>query len=236
MHTTVPEAVALAGKIEDGVEDQVRGGAETPAVVICPPLTALSAVADVLRGRTISVGAQNCYWDDDEPHTGEVTPGMLAGIASHVIVGHSERRAAGESDDDIARKVAAVSEAGLVPILCVGDARAGEAPGREAEGQLLSALSELSATATGELLVAYEPVWAIGGEQIADPTHVGEAIDRLAAVLGEHKFDAGLLYGGSITPDDVGQAKKITGLDGLLVGHESLNDQHFLSIIQQAAA
>lgn len=237
MNTTVPEAVALAGRVEDGVEDLFTSGKELPTVVVCPPLTALAPVGDVLKGRAVAVGAQNCHQDEPGAQTGEVAASMLAGLAEYVLVGHSERRVAGETESQVAAKLQAVVKAGLTPVLCVGDTEAEAAPGEEAVRQLQSAIAEVKAADVETLLVAYEPRWAIGGDHLADVDHAASAVATLRAALEVAGLGdkSAVLYGGSVTPDDVTYATAIEGVSGVLVGHESLEATHFVSIVGQVA-
>lgn len=237
MHTTVPQAVTLAGKLEDAVEDLGRGGRDVPEVVICPPFPALTAVSDVLAGRTIQLGAQDCHWEDSGPYTGEVSPVMLADLAKFVIIGHSERRRAGERSETIAKKVAAAARHGLAPILCVGETAPDDVATQHAEDELRDGLAELDAESKHHLVVAYEPVWAVGTGNAADANHIREVAAHLRSVLAElDHAPASLLYGGSVTRDNAAQFTEIAELDGLLVGGASLDAAEFQGVAEAMAA
>lgn len=235
MHTTVPEAVALAGRIEDGLEDLLRGGAELPQVVVCPPLIALSAVGDILDGRTTVLGAQTSHWESHGPFTGEVAPEQLKGLAQYVLVGHSERRSAGETDGIVAHKLAGVVRAGLTPILCVGEQEASVDAEQHTLEQLRNGLAEVDPSKLESLLVAYEPVWAIGTGQPAEAGHVTEVVAAIHSELADLKCQAAVLYGGSVDKDNVKNFLDVSELDGLLVGAASLSDQQFISIVAKVA-
>jgi triosephosphate isomerase len=236
MHTTVPEAVALAGRIGDGLEDLLRGGAELPQVVICPPFIALSPISDVLDTRTLSLGAQTSHWEPHGSFTGEVAPEQLKGLVEYVMVGHSERRAAAEADPIVAHKLAGIVRAGLTPILCVGETEA--SPDAEAHTlqQLRDALSEIDPSKIESLLVAYEPVWAIGTGQPAEIGHVTEVVTAIHSELADLQCDAAVLYGGSVDKDNVKDFLDIPDLNGVLVGGASLSDQQFISIVNTVAS
>jgi len=121
MYTTVSEAVALSQAIQDGLRHRSDDGRRLPVPIICPPFVSLVPVCAAIDGDVVRLGAQNCHWEREGPHTGEISPTMLQGIVDCVMLGHSERRAAGETDEQIAKKVAAVAGAGLIPILFVGE-------------------------------------------------------------------------------------------------------------------
>ncbi|MFN2504961.1 MAG: triose-phosphate isomerase, partial [Acidimicrobiales bacterium] len=128
MHTTVEQAVALVQVIQEGLRERTSRGRQLPSVIVCPPFVSLAPVRAVVDERLVRLGAQNCHWEKEGPHTGEIPPVMLTGLAQYVLVGHSERRAAGESDEQIARKVMAAAAADLTPILFVGE----DEPGTDA--------------------------------------------------------------------------------------------------------
>lgn len=235
MHTTVPEAVALAGRIEDGLTHVAAGGGELPQVVICPPAIALSAVGDVLDGHTIELGAQDAHWDEPGPHTGEISAEQLTGLVQYVIIGHSERRAAGEKDEIVARKLAAVVRAGLTPILCVGEREASIEAQKITLAQLRAGLAEVDPSQVESLIVAYEPAEDIGTGQPAEVGQVTEMAEAIHSELADLKGEAAILYGGSINADDVKNFLDVPKLDGLLVGGASLSDQQFISIVTQVA-
>ena len=234
MHKTVAEAIALTDAIA-AVLTQMPAGRE---VLICPTLTALGAVVARPRG-AVHVGAQNLYPEAQGAFTGEISPGMLVDIGcTHVIVGHSERRQLfGETDAMIARKTAAALSAGLTPIVCVGETRAEREAGRAEAvvlGQIAGALSALADQLT-KVVVAYEPVWAIGTGLTATSA---DAQAMHAAIRGELRRIGGaaadavrIQYGGSVKPDNVDELMAQPDIDGALVGGASLVAESFLRIV-----
>ncbi len=233
MYKTVAEAVALAGEIRSGAS----GNAE---VVIAPPFTSLAAVAGVVRGSAVSLAAQNMHAAVEGAFTGEVSPVMLKDVGcSHVILGHSERRQFfGETDEGVAKKAEAALAHGLCPIVCVGESLAERESDRTmevVERQIERALRGLSADQVARILVAYEPVWAIGTGKVATPEQAQDVHaflrKRITVSHGEPAADAvRLLYGGSVKPDNIGALMGQGDIDGALVGGASLTAT-FLKIV-----
>jgi triosephosphate isomerase len=234
------EAVALAR----GVLPAARRHASRVDVALFPPFCWLLAVAPELEGTEVGLGAQDCFWERSGAFTGEVSAAMLAGWCGWVIVGHSERRGHfGETDAHVARKTAAALASGLQVIVCVGEREdqleAGETE-RVVDGQLAAALGAMAAEDAGRLVVAYEPVWAIGTGRNADPPHA-DATMRLVrrgldAALGPDA--AGLvrvLYGGSVNAANVGSYVGLAVCDGCLVGGASLKVEEFSTMIGAVA-
>jgi triosephosphate isomerase len=212
--------------------------------VICPPFISLTTVADYLLGTGIELGAQNCYPEPKGACTGEVSAAMLADLVKFVIVGHSERRQYfGETDELVGRKVRAVFEAGLTPILCVGERLEENEAGRTAEvvgRQLRGALDGLYADRRSELVVAYEPVWAIGTGKAATPEAANDVIGLIRSTVGEVLGGpvaevVRIQYGGSVTPDNFPDFISQPEIDGALVGGASLVPASFGAIVRQAA-
>ena len=229
-------AVGLA----DAVATATSGlGAET---VVCPPAVYLEAVADAVAGR-IRVGAQSMRAEASGAFTGEISPLMLAGLASHVILGHSERRQYdNETDAGVAAKVRSAVDHGLVPIAAIGELADERRAGRTEEvidRQLRAAISELDRIAGTGLVIAYEPVWAIGTGVAATPDDAQVAAARIRALL--HAADpagAGevrILYGGSCTPVNAEELFHMPDVDGALVGGASLQAADFAAIVRAAA-
>jgi triosephosphate isomerase len=237
MNTTVHEATRLAAGVQDGF--RAASGLE---VVLCPPFLSLVAVRDAVLGSPIKVGAQNMHFEASGAFTGEIGPLMLQGICDYVILGHSERRQIfGEADDLINRKVKAAFEHGLRPILCVGETleqrEAGRA-GAVVAQQLRAGLAGVR-DITG-LLVAYEPVWAIGTGRAATPEIAAEIMGgtvqaSLTALFGDPALEVPLLYGGSVTPANVASFVAQRSIHGALVGGASLEAQQFLEIARLTA-
>jgi triosephosphate isomerase (TIM) len=209
-------------------------------VVFFPPALAVAAAADALRDRRdIGIGVQNIHWESAGAFTGEVSASMAAQAgARFVLAGHSERRHTfGETDDEVGRKAAAALAAGLIPVICVGETL----PERE-DGllrtvllrQLDAALDVLPAGAAASLLIAYEPVWAIGTGVNAQPADASEAHgliqDRLQERYGVDARQVPVLYGGSVKPDNAGELLAADGVAGLLVGGASLDPKGFAAI------
>ncbi len=213
-------------------------------LVIFPPFTALHVVREELSGTPIKWGAQNAHPEPKGAFTGEVSLPMLIehGI-SYVIVGHSERRHIfGETDEFISRKVRAVLDAGLSPILCVGERLEERRSGRAwevVEGQLSAALGVLSAEEASQVVIAYEPVWAIGTGVPARPEDAQEMATAIRGWLAERFGDVAqkvrIQYGGSVKPGNAGDFLKLPDIDGALVGGASLDPDSFFAIAEEAS-
>ena len=238
MNTTIAEAQALMMPLS-GALSRIEG----VEILLCPPFVSLSAIKEALQGTTIKLGAQNMYWEDKGAFTGEISPAMLSPLCQYVILGHSERRHIfQESDEVIACKVRAALRACLSPILCVGERREENEVGQTSEvisRQLKQALKGVGDI--DSLVVAYEPVWAIGtglaatGEQ-AEAT-AGFIRRLLAELFGDTRAESiRILYGGSVTAANAAEFLRQPNIDGALVGGASLKALEFISIADQAAA
>ena len=235
MNTDLATGVDLAAAIADGVD-----GLGDVGVVVCPPFISLAAVRQAVSNRPVSVGAQNMHHDDSGAFTGEVSPVMLAGVCDYVLLGHSERRQMyGETDEMVGRKVAAAMAHGLRPIICVGETLEQREAGNATEivrWQVTSALAEIDAGAANELVIAYEPVWAIGTgraatPQIADQIMGGAIRSTVQAALGSQAAAAmPLLYGGSVNAGNAREYASVANINGALVGGASLDADSFLAI------
>ena len=236
MHKTVADATAFTTAFLPLV-----AGVDDAEIVIAPPFTALAAVAGACRGSNVAVAAQNVHWEPQGAFTGEVSPAMLQDAgASHVIVGHSERRHLfGEDDAAVNRKTQAVLAAGLTPIVCIGETLAEREAGEtEAvlDRQTAGGLARLTADTIGSIVVAYEPVWAIGTGRTATPEQAQEAHAhvrrRLAALAGQAAAErCRLLYGGSVKPANAADLSARPDVDGALVGGASLDPHSFAAIV-----
>ncbi|HLA76394.1 MAG TPA: triose-phosphate isomerase [Vicinamibacteria bacterium] len=236
MYKTAAEAVALAAELREGSR---RQGVE---VLVAPPFTALAAVAQAIRGSHLLLAAQNVHWENEGAFTGEVSPRMLADAGcTHVILGHSERRQLfAETDEAVAKKAKAALAHSLTPIVCVGETLAERESARTmevVERQVERALRELSADQVAALVIAYEPVWAIGTGRNATPEQAQEVHAFIRRrVLTSHGEPAAaalrILYGGSVKPDNIGVLMAQADLDGALVGGASLTAASFLKIVQ----
>ncbi len=249
MHKTVSEAQALAAAVRDGLKSQYRTGAPVD-VVLCPPFTALTAVVAVVgapppggESNALSVGAQDCFWEPQGAYTGAISVPMLADAGCrYVIVGHSERRQYfHESNEDVGRKAKAAQGGGLVPIVCVGEnltERQQHKTFDVVRAQLEAAVASLESPA---LVVAYEPVWAIGSGTPATPQDAQEAAAFIRGLLSgrfgtEVASTIRILYGGSVKPNNMGGFAAQPDIDGALVGGASLVAQDFLGIIAATSA
>ena len=240
MFGTVAEARPLATGVRDGLK-RFKG----VDVVLCPPFTALAAVGEIVQGTPIGLGAQNCSYEASGAHTGEVAPPMLTELGCRtVLIGHSERRReCGETDELINRKVVGALKHGLTPVLCVGETAEERRQGltfTTVEGQLRAGLAGLDAATVGRLVIAYEPVWAIGTGVNATPQQAAEVhgyVRGLVSELASKEVAQGLrvLYGGSVKADNVDTLLAEGDIDGALVGGASLNAQGFVSIVKKAA-
>jgi len=237
MNMTIPEAVKLAGELAAAV-----GQLNDRDVLVAPPFTALSDVRRALDGSRILLGAQNLYPADSGAFTGEISPVMLLSAGcTHVIIGHSERRQIlQETDDLIGRKADTALRKGLTPILCVGETLEQRERG-EAEpvvsGQLQTALKDLTPGEVFRMILAYEPVWAIGTGRTATPAQAQSMHAFIRSTLSE-LYDpqvAGslrLLYGGSVKPDNISALMAESDIDGALVGGASLKADDFVRIVK----
>lgn len=210
-------------------------------VVLCPPFTALERVGAALVGTGLRLGAQDVFWEDSGPYTGEVSPRMLAALGcACVIVGHSERRAhLGETDAMVARKVAACVRHGLTPVLCVGESAEERAAGRAGQRLRAQLRAALAGLPPGPLVLAYEPVWAIGGGRAATPADGAAGVAALRAELqalwGAAAEGVPCLYGGSVEPANCRAFWEDGAADGVLVGGASLDPASFAAICLAAA-
>lgn len=234
MHSTVAEARLLASGI---TRSALPAGVE---VAVCPPFTALADVARILERSAVELGAQNMFWEAKGAFTGEVSPVMLSDLGcQYVIVGHSERRQHfGDTDESVARKARAALAHTLTPIICVGE-RLEERDARQTERvitrQVEAATAGLSAEQLAHLVIAYEPVWAIGTGRAATGPEANRVIGLIRMTLAAHDNAASartrILYGGSVTADNVAEFSGQPEIDGALVGGASLDARKFLAII-----
>lgn len=236
MNKTVTEAAELAR----AVVGQMTAATETD-VVLCPPFTDLTAVAAAIAGTPVKLGGQNLHWEEKGAFTGEVSAAMLISAGcTYVIIGHSERRQYfGETDETVNLKVKAALKAGLIPILCVGETLAERQSDETAvvvERQVRAALDGLSDAQVAGLVIAYEPVWAIGTGVVATTAQAQEVhalIRTLVGKLYNVQVAAALRiqYGGSMKPDNAGQLLAQKDIDGGLIGGASLDARSFLDIV-----
>lgn len=240
MNTTLAEGVALAAAVAQGA-----GQAPGVELILCPPAISLAAVGEAVGGSPVAVGAQNMHFADSGAFTGEIAAPMLRDLARYVLLGHSERRQLfGETDELVNRKVLAALRHGLRPILCVGETL----PQREAGQavavigrQVRAGLAEVSAADLDNLVVAYEPVWAIGTGQAATPEIAAEIMggvirQTLISQFGPAAGELPLLYGGSVNAGNIADFAAQSCIHGALVGGASLQADSFLEIARLAGA
>ncbi|MDH4196967.1 MAG: triose-phosphate isomerase [Candidatus Aminicenantes bacterium] len=239
MHLKASEARTLAGQVAEAARD-------LPGIrfVLAPPFTALAAVAEAVEGSPVGVAGQNLHWEDKGAFTGEVSGPMLTDAGCHyVIVGHSERRQFfAETDETVGRKVRAALRHGLSPILCVGESLSIREDGRTLpfiERQVEAALDGVDVRATGNVILAYEPVWAIGTGLTASPGQAEEVQAFLRGWLGQKYGNpvaacAIIIYGGSVKPANAFSLIKEEDIDGFLVGGASLEADSFIGIARES--
>lgn len=240
MNLNKAESLALAKAVAEKV---TAGGVE---VAVCPPSVYLDAVAQALKGTAVGVGAQNMYFEGNGAFTGELSAAMLTDIGlQYVILGHSERRALlGETNEAVLKKTKVALAAGIVPIVCLGETLAEREAGKTTAvvtEQFDGSLGGLSSEQMGKVVIAYEPVWAIGTGKVATPAQAEEVHATLRGLLTS-RFGADVAskvriqYGGSVKPDNAKELLSQPNIDGALVGGASLKADSFLGIIAGAQA
>jgi triosephosphate isomerase len=239
MFKTVAEARHLVSEMVPGL--QAVKGVEK---VLCPPFTDLMAVAALLEGTDIGLGAQNMYWETAGAFTGEISPTMVAELCKYVILGHSERRTYfGETDASVNRKLKAAFIHGLTPIVCVGETLSENEAQQTAEvvrRQVKLGLADIDLSVASSLVIAYEPVWAIGTGRAATSAGANAVVaDVIRPALAELFSNANaqairVLYGGSVKADNAAEFFQMPDIDGALVGGASLKSQEFIAIAQAA--
>lgn len=237
MYKTADEAAAFVREFLPLVRD--AGDVE---IVLAPPFSSLAAVSALTRGTKVGVASQNVHFAEEGAYTGEVSPRMVRDTgAAYAIVGHSERRQYfAETDELVNRKVRAALAAGLVPILCLGEILAERESGRTievVERQIRAGLAEVPESAAGRILLAYEPVWAIGTGKTATPEQAQEVHAFLRGTLKKMWGDAAgnsvrILYGGSVKPENIAELMGREDIDGALVGGASLTAGSFAKIVK----
>jgi triosephosphate isomerase len=238
MNTTASGALELVEGIKGGNLD----GVTTVEKVLCPPFVYLQLVCESVKGTTLAVGAQDLFWEEKGAFTGEVSVQMLKDFATHVIIGHSERRAYfGETDETVNKKLLAALAGGLTPIVCVGETGAEREAGATTDvlrRQVQGALAGVSLPETA--VIAYEPVWAIGTGVAASVQDAEDAIafirSEIASLQGEAVADAvRILYGGSVSPANIAEFASQPNIDGGLVGGASLVADSFVAMVRAVA-
>ena len=240
MNKTIAEATALVREMRREL-NEIEGVEK----VLCPPFTALSAVAELIQATKIKLGAQDMHWEEKGAYTSAISPLMLKELCQYVIIGHSERRQYfGETDERVNRKVKAALQHGLNPIICVGENLEQNEAGQTkawVSGQVRAALRDLTAEQVKGLVIAYEPIWAIGTGKPATGAGANAIIGLVIRGTVASMFDEStaqalrIQYGGSVNPDNIAEFMTQPDIDGALVGGASLVAAKFVPITRQAA-
>ena len=239
MNKTVAEAQSLVADLIPGLEPLT--GID---LAVCPPFTALYPLAEMLRDTNIGLGAQNLFWEASGAYTAEIAPSMVAELCTYVILGHSERRQYfGETDETVNKRLRAALDVGLIPIVCIGETLEENQSGQTAavvSRQVRGGLADLTLEEAAKLVIAYEPVWAIGTGLAATPSEANTIQrDVVRAALTEmfgREVAAGIqiLYGGSVKPHNAADFFAQSDIDGALVGGASLKAESFIAIAEAA--
>jgi len=239
MNTTVDEALDLVDAMLEALDE-----VEEVEVVLCPPFISLDLLAEALEGSSVAVGAQNMHYLDKGAYTGEISPVMLADLCDYVILGHSERRQYfGETDELVNKKVVAALRHGLVPIVCVGETLAQHDAGQTeavVTSQVQGCLAGIEASDVADLVIAYEPVWAIGTGRAASGSGANAVIATIRRTIAE-LYDVAtaqsvrVQYGGSVNAANIAEFVRQPEIDGALVGGASLKAEEFVDIVRQTA-
>ncbi|AAW39995.1 triose-phosphate isomerase [Dehalococcoides mccartyi] len=236
MNTTLSEACTLVQGMKYEL-DQISGIQK----IVCPPFISLAPVKTILDGSSIHLGAQNLFYEEKGAYTGEISPLMLQDICPYVIIGHSERRAYfGETGQVVNRKIKAALQAGIMPIVCVGEKLEENENGQTRqilETQMKEALAGINPSS---IIIAYEPIWAIGTGKAATAAEANNTISYIRKVLGDIWGNTAsritpILYGGSVNEKNTAELLCQSDIDGALVGGASLKAESFVSICRQAA-
>jgi triosephosphate isomerase len=236
MNKIVAEAVSVVKALKSSIAD-----VKDVDVLICPTFTALYAVNNEVKGSNINIGAQNLFWEPKGAFTGEISPSMVKATGcSYVLIGHSERRQYfGETNETVNKKTKAAVAAGLIPVVCVGETlkeREENVTFKVIEKQIKEGLAGLTAEQAAIIVIAYEPVWAIGTGKTATPEQAQEVHAFARKVYGQMYGDASqkirILYGGSVSPTNVSELMKQPDIDGGLVGGASLEVESFTKLVK----
>jgi triosephosphate isomerase (TIM) len=240
MNKTPSEAVALAQAIHSAV-----AGVTTVDCVVCPTFVALAPVYDVLNGSSIAVGAQNLHWAESGAYTGEISAPMLAGLVTHVIIGHSERRQYfAESDESVNKKTLTALQHGLIPIVCVGETLAQNEAGETqalVSSQVRAALANIAPDQVTQVVIAYEPIWAIGTGRAATAEQAqatcGTTVrGTLIDLLGDETAQKiRVLYGGSTNAKNIAEIMQQPDIDGALIGGAALQADAYAAMVHTTA-
>ena len=240
MNNTVDQSIVLVNKLLPGLDE-----IQSVNSIICPPFTALAPIKALLTNTSIHLGAQDIYWEEQGAYTGEISPGMVAELAEYVILGHSERRAVfNDTDEFVNKKILAALRVGLKPIFCVGETlheNENGQTGQVVSRQIRNGLKDVDGDKMGEIMIAYEPIWAIGTGKAATPEGANQVIKEyirgeLAQITSSDIAEKmPILYGGSVKPGNARDFFQQPDIDGALVGGASLKADDFIQITAAAA-
>ncbi|MCS6825742.1 MAG: triose-phosphate isomerase [Caldilinea sp.] len=241
MNKTIDEAVTLARAIREQVNDVANVDC-----VVCPPFIDIPAVSETLKGSNIAVGAQNMHWAESGAYTGEISAPMLKGLATYVIIGHSERRQYfAETDETVNKKAHSAVTAGLTPILCVGESLEQNERGETqtfVSSQVRAALTGFTADQVKQIIIAYEPIWAIGTGRAATAQQANEICGGVVRKTVGEMFGAEaaaairILYGGSTNEKNIGEIMAQPDIDGALIGGASLKVESYAAMVKITSA
>jgi len=239
MYKTIPEAVEMVKALKEASSEQIEA-----ELVVIPPMTALSEVKKAIEGSQVKLGAQNMYWEDEGAFTGEVSAPMLKDAGcEYAVIGHSERRQYfGETDETVNKKIKAALAHNLIPIMCIGESLDEREKGKtieKVEDQINAGLEGLGKDEISRLIIAYEPIWAIGTGLTATPSQAEEVHifirEKLAEKYGNETASCAIiLYGGSVKPASTYELLKEKNINGALVGGASLEADSFIQIATEA--
>ena len=239
MYKSNYEAIELIEELKNKTNDIIK-----TKIIVCPPFTALSVVAEKIQGTNIQVGAQNMYWEKEGAFTGEISTEMIKSTgAKYVIIGHSERRQFfGETDETVNKKLKAALDSGLKPIVCIGESLEERESGVTSDiigKQVEKALSDISSESMKNVILAYEPIWAIGTGKTATPEQAQDVHKFIRSILYKiYNTETGdeivIQYGGSVKPDNATELLSQPDIDGALVGGACLKAESFSEIINAA--
>ena len=237
MHKTIPEALELVNGLKINL-----AGVTDREILVCPTFVSLYPVSQAIKGSNIKLGAQNLFWESKGAFTGEIAPGMLVDSGcKYAIIGHSERRQFfGETDETVNKKMLAAFNAGLTPIVCVGETLEEREKGiayTVIERQVRNGMAGLNLEQAKTVVIAYEPVWAIGTGKTATPAQAQEVHAFIRKLYGQMYGDNAsasirILYGGSVKPDNVSELMKQEDIDGGLIGGASLDIESFTKLVR----
>ena len=235
MYLDRSRAEELLDAVQARLKERFPSGSAAVSVVLCPSFVSLVPLRAAMDPRLVRLGGQDCHWEAEGPFTGEISTSMLRGLVDFVLIGHSERRAAGETDEQIAKKVAAVAAAGLTPILFVGEDEPTEAAFERTDERLTAGLGNVDLL-KHQVLIVYEPTWAIGASEAAPADHVHEVTEQLKDRLAELGVrEPRVIYGGTVTADNVEQFAALEVLDGVGATRAGLDADEFICIVDRVA-